>query len=235
MPSPVIFCHIILLLYRLGKLVSKLLIEPDPILPIDLQPIMWMTIRGGGVVDGERTGSSHCERAKNALVRVVKPNIPVAIHANAAGMRATGTTTERVEILADPLIRPWHCLCNLQFSNCRHEPCCPPDIPIVINGDQVRRQPATGRVAYLILQQRTTAGILTNEGDRRVVLGKPDIVVGINRDAIGHAVRGGCSNLREDMRGWIEATNFVRVLFGEPHFAMMINHDIPWESIERRD
>ena len=37
------------------------------------------------------------------------------------------------------------------------------------------------------------------------------------------------------MRSWIEATNFVRVVFGEPHFAMMINHDIPGESIERRD
>src|SRR5947209_18041636 len=78
----------------------------------------------------------------------------------------------------------------------------------MINGDQVRRQPAAGRVAYLILQQLAGAGILTNEGDRRVVLGKPGIVVGINRDAIGHAVGGGSSNLREGMRGWIEATNF---------------------------
>lgn len=111
-----------LLLYRLSKLVNKLLVEPDPILPIDIQTVMWMTIRGGSVVDGERTGSTRWERAKNALVRVVKPNIALAINADPGSMRTTAATTQWIEILADPLIRTWHGLCNVQFSNRRRKP-----------------------------------------------------------------------------------------------------------------
>src|SRR5260370_24871036 len=112
----------VFLLDRLSKLVSKLLVEPDPILPIDIQAIMGMTIRGGGVVEGERTGPTCCERTNNALERVVKPDIPVTINADPGGMRATGTAQQWVEILTDPLIRPGYYLCNVQFRDRRLEP-----------------------------------------------------------------------------------------------------------------
>ena len=98
----------VLLLDRPSKLVRKLLVEPDPILPIDIQAIMGMTIRGGSMVEGERTASTCWKRAKNALVRVVKPNSVVAINANSRGMCTTGTTHQRIEILLHPFIRPGH-------------------------------------------------------------------------------------------------------------------------------
>ena len=112
----------VFLLGRLSKLVSKLLVEPDPILPIDIQAIMGMTIRGGGVIEGERTGPTCRERTKNALERVVKPDIPVTINADPRGMRATGTAQQRIKVLTDPLIRPGYCLCNVQLGDRRFEP-----------------------------------------------------------------------------------------------------------------
>src|SRR5215469_18970979 len=112
----------VFLLGRLSKLVSKLLVEPDPILPIDIQTIMGMTTRGGGVVEGERTGPTCRERTKNALQRVVKPDIPVAIDADPGGMRVTGSAHQRIEILTDTLIRPGPGLCNVQLGDRCHEP-----------------------------------------------------------------------------------------------------------------
>ncbi len=57
----------VLLLDRLSKLVSKLLVEPDPILPIDIQAIMGMTIRGGSIVNGKGTDPTCREGAENTL------------------------------------------------------------------------------------------------------------------------------------------------------------------------
>src|SRR5579884_1722075 len=122
---------------------------------------MGMAVRRGSIVERERAAAD-VVRAEDALVRIVKPDIALSIDGDPGGMHIARATWRRIEKLSDTVVRPRHGLSNVQLADGPHKAFRPPDVAIVVNGNQMRGQAAAAciAIAYLILLQRAGRGIL---------------------------------------------------------------------------
>lgn len=143
----------------------------------------------------------------------------------------TGRAGSRVAIFGDSIVRSRDSLLDLKFANHANPAFCPPDVAILVDRNHVRGQAAGWIGTYRIFQHFPFRRMLADTRHRAVIFGEPDIIFGIDRDAVGLAISRGSDKLRETMGRGIEAANLIREMFREPDDAMMIDGDIPWSGV----
>src|SRR5215469_14099897 len=82
------------------------------------------------------TRSSVQEGAKNALLRIIKPDLSITIQGDARSMRTmTGSALSGISIFGDTIIRPSYSFFHIEFADHAYPSFCPPDIAIRIDSD----------------------------------------------------------------------------------------------------
>src|SRR6266571_7556238 len=78
--------------------------------------------------------------AEGILQRVIKPDQPVAVYADAGSVRTAAVTKPWVSVFFDPSVGAGNGILDTEFANHAHKSLCPPDVAIRSNGDHMRGQ-----------------------------------------------------------------------------------------------
>jgi hypothetical protein len=168
----------------LGELVGELLIEPNPVLGINVEPIMRVAPTGA-VVERKRSTADR-EGPEGVLERVIQPDQALLVDADTGCVRATRSAGGCIEILGYTAVCSRLCGSRIEHADGTGKTLRPPDVAVLICRDQVGGEAGSccWGISYLVLVQHTLGCVLSDQGHGIGIFGKPDVVGGVHRNAI---------------------------------------------------